>query len=82
MNFHFEQSRFDGIGISEERSKQLCIKRLTSRITFFFGYKTEFFFLPKQSQRSRSILKIKDLDPSYKMDSGLWDCLGKVKMVL
>ena len=26
-------------------------------IPYFFGYKTEFFFLPKQSQRSRSILQ-------------------------
>ena len=26
-------------------------------ILYFFGYKTEFFFLPKQSQNSRSILK-------------------------
>ena len=26
-------------------------------ILYFFGYKTEFFFLPKQSQRSRSVLQ-------------------------
>ena len=26
-------------------------------VPYFFGYKTEFFFLPKQSQRSRSILQ-------------------------
>ena len=24
----------------------------------------------------------KDLDPSYKMDLDLWDCLGRVKLVL
>ena len=24
----------------------------------------------------------KNLDPSYKMDLGLWDCLGKVQFVL
>ena len=30
------------------------------------------FFLPKQS---------KDLDPSYKTDLDLWDCLGRVKLV-
>ena len=35
---------------------------------YFFGYKTEFF--PK------------DLDPSCKMDLDLWDCLGRVKLVL
>ena len=27
------------------------------KIPYFFGYKTEFFFLPKQSQRSRSVLQ-------------------------
>ena len=32
------------------------------------------FFLPKQSK--------KDLDPSCKMDLDLWDCLGRVKLVL
>ena len=26
-------------------------------LPYFFGYKTEFFFLPKQSQRSRSVLQ-------------------------
>ena len=26
--------------------------------------------------------KHKDLDPSYKMDLDLWDCLGRVKLVL
>ena len=26
-------------------------------IPYFFGYQTEFFFLPKQSQRSRSVLQ-------------------------
>ena len=25
-------------------------------LPYFFGYKTEFFFLPKQSQRSRSVV--------------------------
>ena len=28
-----------------------------SNLPYFFGYKMEFFFLPKQSQRSRSILQ-------------------------
>ena len=31
------------------------IKLLLMHIMYFFGYKTEFFFLPKQSQRSRSL---------------------------
>ena len=39
------------------------------------SYKTEFFFLPKQSQRSSSILQDKtDLD--------LWNCFVRVKLVL
>ena len=32
------------------------------------------FYLPKQNP--------KDLDPSCKMDLDLWDCLGRVKLVL
>ena len=50
---------------------------------------TKSFTLPKQSQRSRSILKERldfwdcflnnPKDPSYKMDLDLWDCLGGKK---
>ena len=39
----------------------------------FFGYKTEFFSIQNDK---------KNLDPSYKMDLDLWDCLGSVKLVL
>ena len=42
-------------------------------IPYFFTYKKELFFLPKQSQ---------NLDSSYKMDLDLWDCLGRVKLIL
>ena len=54
-----------------------------AQVPYFFGYKTEFFF-PKQSQRSRSIFQNnpKNLDPSYNKDLDLWDCLGRVKLVL
>ena len=41
-------------------------------VPYFFDYKTVFSF-----QNSP-----KDLDPSYKMDLDLWDCLGRVKLVL
>ena len=34
-------------------------------IPYFFGYKTDFFFLQNNP---------KDLDPSYKTDLDLWDC--------
>ena len=44
-----------------------------STLPYFFGYKTEFF--PFQNNP-------KDLDPSCKTDLDLWDCLGRVKLVL
>ena len=34
----------------------LCRTGLMANLPYFFGYKTE-FFLPKQSQRSRSVLQ-------------------------
>ena len=46
---------------------------LTPPKQYFFGYKTEFFVSFQNNP--------KDLDPSYKMDLDLWDCLGKVKLV-
>ena len=42
-------------------------------LPYFFGYKTENF--PSKNNP-------KDLDPSSKMDLDLWDCLGRVKLVL
>ena len=43
-------------------------------LPYFFAYKTVVFF-PFQNNP-------KNLDPSYKMDLDLWDCLGRVKLVL
>ena len=40
---------------------------------YFFGYETEFFAFQNNSE---------NLDPSYKTDLDLWDCLGKVNLVL
>ena len=40
---------------------------------YFYGYDTEFFSYQNNH---------KDLDPSYKMDPDLLDCLGKVKIIL
>ena len=48
---------------------QLWIKFLP----YFFCYKTEGFF-PLQNNP-------KDLDPSYKMDLDLWECLGWEKFI-
>ena len=41
---------------------------------YFFGYKKEAFY-PFQNNA-------KILDPSYKMDLDLWDCLGMVELIL
>ena len=40
-------------------------------LPYFFGYKTEFFSFQNNP---------KDLDPSYKTDLDLWDCLGMGKI--
>ena len=42
-------------------------------ILYFFGYKTEFFSFQNNP---------KDVGPSCKMDLDLWDCLGRVKLVV
>ena len=50
-----------------------CLEIYARKILYFFAYKTEFFsFLNKP----------KNLDPSYKKDLDLWDCLGRVKLLL
>ena len=46
---------------------------LNTYVPYFLGYKTEFFSFQNNP---------KDLDPSYKTDLDLWDCLGRVKLVL
>ena len=40
-------------------------------LPYFFGYKTNFFSFQNNP---------KDVDPSYKMDLDLRDCLGRVKI--
>ena len=42
-------------------------------IPYFFVYKMEFFSFQNNP---------KDLDLSYKTDLDLWDCLGRLKLVL
>ena len=42
-------------------------------LPYFFGYKTELFFIQNNSN---------NLDLSYKMDLDFLDCLGRVKLVL
>ena len=58
----------------------MCLKKLVRSnnvqpkyIPYFFGYKTEYFSFQNNP---------KDLDPSCKTDLDLWDCLGRVKLVL
>ena len=53
-------------------SKILCHLQLTDTYHISSDIR-RFFSLPKQSQ---------NLDPSYKTDLDLWDCLGRVKLVL
>ena len=43
------------------------------KIQYFFAYKMEFLSFQNNS---------KNLDPSYKMDPDLWDCFGRVKLIL
>ena len=45
---------------------------LEMEVPYFFGYKMEIFSFQNNP---------KDLDPSYKMDLDLWDCLGKVNIL-
>ena len=42
-------------------------------LPYCFGYKTDFFSFQNNH---------KNLDPSYKMDLDLWNCLGRFKLVL
>ena len=50
-------------------------------ILYFSGYKTELFSFQNNPKNLDPSYKM-DLDPSYKMDLDLWDCLGRVKLVL
>ena len=42
-------------------------------LPYFFGYKAEFLSFQNNP---------KNLDLSYKTDLDIWDCLGRVKLVL
>ena len=44
----------------------------TSELHYFFGYKTKCFSFQHN---------LNNLDPSYKTDLDLWDCLGRVKLL-
>ena len=46
---------------------------LHCKVPYFFGYKMELFSFQNNPT---------DLDLSYKTDLDLWDCLGRVKLVL
>ena len=48
-------------------------KHLYKRVSYFSVYETESFFFSNNQKK---------LDPFYKMDLDLWDCLGRVKFVL
>ena len=68
--------------VHENRTRSVCwilyklanmLQSLLQLIPYFFDYKTELFSFQNNP---------KDLDPSCKMDLDLWDCLGRVKLVL
>ena len=48
-----------------------AVRNFKYKLPYSIGYKTFFLFLNNP----------KNLDPSYKMDLGLWDCLGRVKLI-
>ena len=52
---------------------RISLKCACTVYLYFFIYKTEFFSFQNNP---------KTLDPSFKMDLDLWDCLGRVKLVL
>ena len=66
---------FDTQGLISSTSEYCCFLPCCSRslIPYFFGYKTSFFSFQNDP---------KNLDPSYKTDLDLWDCLGRVKLIL
>ena len=54
-----------------------------SLVPYFFGYKMVFFsFQNNPKDLDLSCNNPKDLDLSCKTDLDLWDCLGRVKLVL
>ena len=53
---------------TSEKSKKYC-KDTKFEILYFFGYKTGFFSFQNTP---------KNLDPSYKTDLDLWECLRRV----
>ena len=59
--------------------KLICLRKpfkdvkMCFKLPYFFGYKTESFYFQNNP---------KDVDPSCKTGLDLWDCLGRVKLVL
>ena len=58
---------------SAQTAQSFLLHRIIGFLLYFIGYKTEFV-----SFRNNP----KDLHPSCKTDLNLWDCLGRVKLVL
>ena len=46
---------------------------MTNNVPYVFEYKTQYFAVQNNPN---------DLDPSCKTDLDLWDCFGRVKLVL
>ena len=72
MTVRAEKDKWPAIGEAvSKKSKQKRAKQ--GKILYFFGYKAEIL----SSQNNP-----KNLDQSYKTDLDIWDCLGRVKLVL
>ena len=63
---------FDGESETDHTFCLFC-NQTCLRGHFYYRISSEFFSFQNNP---------KDLDPSYKMDLDLWDCLGRVKLVL
>ena len=61
---------------ASRKSESFPVKKMAKQYggaPYFFGYKMECFSFQNIP---------KNLDPSYKMDLDIWDCWGRVKLVL
>ena len=66
-----------GLGLLCLRMSQKQVSNI-KKVLYFFSCKMEFSFVLFFSFQNNP----KNLDPSYKMDLDLWDCLGRVKLIL
>ena len=69
----FKEGKHLIIDLVQLSSISRFILEVTRHLPYFFSDKTELFSFKNNP---------KNLDPSYKMDLDLWDCLGRILLVL